>query len=364
MADVKISELPTGAASDADEMVIVDGAATKKISLSALSAYLRANGWDVTGTVTADGVDCSGHIDVGNAYSLRWGDGNERITGNNTGYMSFITNNTERARIDSSGNLLVGKTASSLFTVGAELTSTGQIYGTVSGSPVARLNRKTSDGDIVDFRKDDTVVGSIGAYGGELTLSSPAGGDAGIRMGYNAIKPATTAGANRDAAIDLGEASGRFRDMWLSGGIHLGGTGAANKLDDYETGTFTPTIVAGATNPVYSLQQGSYVKIGSFVWFSIDLQLSSGTPSGAHLQFGGLPFTSNAYGNLGFGAAAWSYGNMINATGLSNTLGIHVTYGGSNRVDFYEGAAALFSTNGNVSITGRAIVTGVYRTDQ
>lgn len=53
MADVKISELPAGAASDTDEMVIVDGGATKKIALSALSAYLRANGWDVTGTVNA-----------------------------------------------------------------------------------------------------------------------------------------------------------------------------------------------------------------------------------------------------------------------------------------------------------------------
>jgi hypothetical protein len=28
----------------------------------------------------------------------------------------------------------------------------------------------------------------------------------------------------------------RFKDLYLSGGVYLGGTVAANKLDDYETG--------------------------------------------------------------------------------------------------------------------------------
>jgi hypothetical protein len=53
--------------------------------------------------------------------------------------------------------------------------------------------------------------------------------------------PVTTAGANADATHDLGYSSSRFRDLYLSGGVYLGGTGAANKLDDYEEGTWTPT---------------------------------------------------------------------------------------------------------------------------
>ena len=40
-------------------------------------------------------------------------------------------------------------------------------------------------------------------------------------------------------AIDLGNGNNRFKDAYLSGGVYLGGTGSANKLDDYEEGTWT-----------------------------------------------------------------------------------------------------------------------------
>jgi hypothetical protein len=33
-----------------------------------------------------------------------------------------------------------------------------------------------------------------------------------------------------------------FKDLYLSGGVYLGGTGAANLLDDYEEGTWTPAF--------------------------------------------------------------------------------------------------------------------------
>ena len=39
---------------------------------------------------------------------------------------------------------------------------------------------------------------------------------------------------NTDATGDLGLSNRRFKDAYLSGGVYLGGTGAANKLDDYE----------------------------------------------------------------------------------------------------------------------------------
>jgi hypothetical protein len=51
----------------------------------------------------------------------------------------------------------------------------------------------------------------------------------------------------------------------LSGGVYVGGTAAANKLDDYEEGTFT-TAVAGAVNATaISLLVGNYIKIGGQV---------------------------------------------------------------------------------------------------
>ncbi len=71
-----------------------------------------------------------------------------------------------------------------------------------------------------------------------------------------------------------------------SSGIALGGTGAANTLDDYETGTWTPTI--GATDE--SSSGGDYVKVGDLVF--VRGQMIVGTlGSGDDDEISGLPFT-------------------------------------------------------------------------
>jgi hypothetical protein len=79
-----------------------------------------------------------------------------------------------------------------------------------------------------------------------------------------------------------------------TGGIQFNGdTAAANALDDYEEGTFTPTIVGSATagTAAYAAANGRYTKIGRLVQFEIYISYSSGTGTG-NLQIGGLPFTS------------------------------------------------------------------------
>ena len=72
----------------------------------------------------------------------------------------------------------------------------------------------------------------------------------------------------------------------------------ANTLDDYEEGTWTPTI-GQMTGNVYSNQTGRYVKIGQqvTVWFSV--QLSTVGTGGTWLSFAGLPFTSNTSPSTG-----------------------------------------------------------------
>ena len=45
--------------------------------------------------------------------------------------------------------------------------------------------------------------------------------------------------------ITIGWSSNRFKDLYLSGGAYLGGTGSANQLDDYEEGTWTPVLSGG-----------------------------------------------------------------------------------------------------------------------
>ena len=64
----------------------------------------------------------------------------------------------------SAESLLVGKTVQSIGTDGVTIVN-GQITATSDGADAIRLNRKTSDGSIIDLRKDGTTVGSISVSG-------------------------------------------------------------------------------------------------------------------------------------------------------------------------------------------------------
>jgi hypothetical protein len=203
------------------------------------------------------------------------------------GQLAFSTNDgsslTERMRIDSSGNVLVGTTttdggydesdggATTVF-MGASIggAASGTAFVSRRAAPL-QLNRQASDGDIAVFRKNGTTVGSIGTSAETMYVSSAQAG--GMKFTYlnstNALMiPVTTAGANADATHDLGYSSSRFRDLYLSGGVYLGGTGAANKLDDFEEGTWTPNQGAGLTVVGAFQSEGYYTKIGNLVTIS------------------------------------------------------------------------------------------------
>jgi hypothetical protein len=210
--------------------------------------------------------------------------------------LRFGTNGSEAMRIDSSGNLLVGKSSAALGTEGVEARATGFIRATVDSADVLQLNRLSTDGDIIDFRKDGTTVGSIGTDGTNMWLGDI---NTGLRFrdSGDQIQPYNpSSNATRDAAIDLGGSSTRFKDLYLSGGVYLGGTGAANKLDDYEEGTWTP-VYQSVTNPsgvTYDsgATYGSYTKVGNLVTVVGRIRTDGITSVGSgDLRIGGLPFT-------------------------------------------------------------------------
>ena len=60
----------------------------------------------------------------------------------------------------------------------------------------------------------------------------------GVGVGGDNLYPTNGSGNSTDGALDIGDATARFKDLYLSSGVYLGGTGAANKLDDYEEGTY------------------------------------------------------------------------------------------------------------------------------
>ena len=219
--------------------------------------------------------------------------------------MRFIVNNAESMRIDTSGNLLVGKTAINATDTGIVASANGRLYATVNGD-TSLFNRLTSDGDIVEFRKDNTTVGSIGANSNRLQIQSGSGGDLILGTGNNAdayrLSDAVFYPSVGDATADLGLSNRRFKDLYLSGGVYLGGTGSANLLDDYEEGTWTPSFTYSGGNPAtvsYGNQTGHYTKIGNICHYTCDVRLtafSRGSASGT-LQLQGLPFPTKNHAN-------------------------------------------------------------------
>jgi hypothetical protein len=207
-------------------------------------------------------------------------------------------------RIDSSGNLLVGKTAIG-NDVGAEFRSIGYSSFTRDSNNVLTVRRKTLDGDIVQFEKDTTVVGKIQSVSGVVSniILDPRSAvkGSGLRgassdASEGLLLPIDNAGDLADGTITLGQPSSRFKDLYLSGGVYLGGTGSANKLDDYEEGTWTPTFTQTVTNPTvtYGNTNGFYTKIGRVVHASCRIQASTVSGGSGNLMLDGLPFAASS----------------------------------------------------------------------
>jgi hypothetical protein len=205
-----------------------------------------------------------------------------------TGSSSDSSVGAERMRIDASGNLLVGKTTTAFGTQGVRLSTVGSVLATSDGNAPAELNRLSSDGDILGFYKDGSTVGSIGVDNSDNLFISGNSSHSGLMISSSDIIPYKN-GAISTGTESLGTASFRWKDLYLSGGVYLGGTGSANKLDDYEEGTWTPTSSLGTITV-----QGSatYTKIGNLVTVYADLRNFSERSSTAAIRINGLPFTS------------------------------------------------------------------------
>ena len=217
------------------------------------------------------------------------------------------SNAVEAMRLDSSGNLLVGKTASSYSTTGTQLSSNGQVTFTSDGNTTLQINRKTSDGVIQRFSKDGTTVGSIGVATTSLGTNPYIAGSGGRGLSFdrdqNVIFPCSSVGARADGSADLGASTARFKDLYLSGGVYLGGTGAADKLDDYEEGTFTPTVVTGTVTS----STANYTKIGQLVIVRGLLHVFSDRTSTNAVEISNLPFTTKSNNQGASGAVFGRY---------------------------------------------------------
>ena len=124
---------------------------------------------------------------------------------------------------------------------------------------------------------------------------------------------------------------GRFNQfgLGLGGANPSSGTGIAfpatqsassdaNTLDDYEEGTFTPTV-SGAGSVTYSGQYGIYTKIGTMVFVTGKINVASSTLNANIITINGLPFTAINSQDTGQRSSTMIYGDWQNMGSYATT---------------------------------------------
>ena len=146
----------------------------------------------------------------------------------------------------------------------------------------------------------------------------------------------------------------------VTGGIYLdgsGGTGSANKLDDYEEGSWTPAIDNLTNTPTYDNLSGRYTRIGRLVHLMGFIQINGTTTptysnESSAWSVSGLPYARSSTGACGYvGARGIIHGQNFQYNGSFNDYG---TTGVVNIGFVSTTALGLYVTgSGNGTIRGQ-----------
>ena len=207
--------------------------------------------------------------------------------------------NTERMRIDSSGNVGIGTT-----------------------SPDQKLKIQDSNDLAIHLLKtgsQDTLIRNTG----QTEICAATGGASGQRIAFKI-------GANTGSMPEIAK--------FTPDGLCFGSdTAAANSLDDYEEGSCVPTQVNGSFSP--SAADGKYTKVGRLVTWMMHITFDS-TGSNNHLRIGNLPFTA---GGGRSGAAIVRYSNDDEAFKIAW------------HVDAGDATATAYYSNGGGTVPSHAV---------
>lgn len=177
-----------------------------------------------------------------------------KITGEGVGAVDNLTVDTNTLHVDAANNRV----------------------GIGTASPAVNL-------DIVeDSASTDAILGITAGTGGRAQIRSEAQSD-----GTSSVLSFHTMSSSNTSEV------GR----WLAGGglTFNGDTAAANALDDYEEGSFNPTVVGTSSSGTFTYTQrnGRYVKVGNQVTVQIYLEVSITVAGSGTLRIDDLPFNSH-----------------------------------------------------------------------
>tara|TARA_R110002074_G_scaffold4703_1_gene23170 strand:+ start:196 stop:918 length:723 start_codon:yes stop_codon:yes gene_type:complete len=219
---------------------------------------------------------------------------------------------------------------------------TGEGIGTTSGDltvDVAGDIILDADGGDIILKDGGTEFGRIENQGGDLAIYSSASGHEGLLLGNGAIVPTDNAGSSTDNACNLGGATGRFSNLYLAGGVYLGGTGSANELTDYEEGTYTISEISGQAS--ITNNRVHYTKIGRLV--TVQASITVGSTSNSNILNLSLPFSSSIDGFY-LGGGNISYTNASNSY-AGNNMRPNIENAANNVFFIYNGSTALTCAN-------------------
>jgi len=166
--------------------------------------------------------------------------------------------------------------------------------GIGTSSPNEKLHIKNGALKVEDANNPIIILRDEGNSSSEIGVSGRGAGQDNIYIsGYNAL-------ANNTYDLKITGSSGSIQtrsSITPNGGIYLGGVATANKLDDYEEGTFTPVLDNVSCS--YSAQTGTYTKVGNLVTARFEIGVTGlNTGDGSGFQIGDLPFVCGASGVL------------------------------------------------------------------
>ena len=342
MANVKITALPllTPAATDVLPVVDVSADITKKATVEDISKNAG------NGTAAVPSHSFASDSDTG---LFRAG----------TNRLAITTAGVQRAEFDATGNLLIGGTLPSAANISLNADGTTSFAGKIlyhrTSAPGGTSAIQVKDGSSTVFRvyaNGETVITNTAYFGSAGTTRLYSNGKADITSDL-VVGQNSTLFANGNA---------RF-----PGSVSIGGTAAANTIDSYEEGTFTPTVQFGGsgTGLTFASRTGSYTKIGNQVTVYVYLNLSNKGSSTGNATIKPLPFTAaqiNASGLVGWpgviAARQQNFSNLttsnpnISVTAASNGVGLLLrTVAGVNLTDanFTNGSTLEFQVTYTVN---------------